>query len=130
MPTFIRPARVDVHEGGGGVLIALVLVVVAGTVLASVLVSILVALAVAGLGVTTAGLAYLTAVLRRDGVWVGRGPEPPCAAAGDARMVLTAEATPTLSASRRLAIEGPRPDLADLKSLAAEHGYEVVRRED
>jgi hypothetical protein len=34
-----------------------------------------------------------------------------------------------VSAPHRLAIEAPRPSLADLKALAAEHGYDVVRQE-
>ena len=39
------------------------------------------------------------------------------------------EAAQTLSAPQRAAIEAPRASLADLKSLAAEHGYDVVRRD-
>jgi hypothetical protein len=35
-----------------------------------------------------------------------------------------------LPAPQPAAIEAPRPSLADIKSLAAEHGYDVVRRED
>ena len=38
-------------------------------------------------------------------------------------------AAETLSAPQRAAIEAPRASLADLKSLAAEHGYDVVRRD-
>jgi hypothetical protein len=36
----------------------------------------------------------------------------------------------TLSASQRLAIEAPRPSLADLRALAAEHGYDAVTRHE
>jgi uncharacterized membrane protein YebE (DUF533 family) len=38
------------------------------------------------------------------------------------------QAAQTLSAPRRLAIEAPRPGLADLQALAAEHGYDIIRR--
>lgn len=39
---------------------------------------------------------------------------------------LTAE---SISAPRRRAIEAPRPSLAELEALAAEHGYDIVRRD-
>jgi hypothetical protein len=34
---------------------------------------------------------------------------------------------PAVSAPQRLAIEAPRPSLADLRAIAAEHGYVVIR---
>jgi len=36
---------------------------------------------------------------------------------------------PAISAPQQLAIEPPRPRLADLKAMAAEHGYDLKRRD-
>ena len=50
---------------------------------------------------------------------------------GVSRHVLVARRVPgTLSASRRRAIEAPRPGLADIEALAAEHGYDLTCQED
>lgn len=115
-------------RSGAAALVALVVLVVIAAAARPVVHGAELVLEVAAIAVTSAvvlavlgGVAYVAVRARRS----------------RANRVTPALPTPVasresqaLSAPQRRAIEAPRPGLADLKALAAEHGYDLIRRED
>lgn len=85
-------------------------------------------LEVAAIAVTSAvvlavfgGVAYIAVRARRsrpNGITPGSFPAP-----------VARRGVQAVSAPRRRAIEAPRANLADLEDLAAEYGYDIVRRD-
>lgn len=138
MPTYIRPAKVVVTQGGGGGALLLLAAVVVIAILirkpvehaadtavrvaldvlevAAITVASVLGLAVLGAGAYVAvrlhrsHASHRQAIARRNAPAIQRGSQG-------------------VSAPKRLAIEAPRPTLADLKALAAERGYDVVVRQ-
>jgi len=115
VPTYIRPARVEITEGSGG--LAAIVVIIAAVVLsavAAVLDDIVITLAVAAAVAVAGSLAVLIWVLRRGrGTVATEAPQLPLRARG----VITAPARPAIeqrrvlpgvAISERDAIGGPR----------------------